>query len=503
MTKLNLEPNRGNDLGMLHANQRSMKRSLWALGICLSQLASPALAQNTVPPARPTEPTLAGPAASSNIPPEFSNDGRVPVDDPMLEPIEAPTHVISNWRDALDYVRTRATDYRIALTQVEAARGQARMVLANSLPVLTGNANIQKHLLKGEGRNLVNPDLAVERIPNPDTTWNLGGSLRIPVLSARNWYDYVTARHQVDQRAIQVEDAQRLIIGGLAQALVTVITTERLAEVTRVNLAAALSTLDLNQRRTNLGAGNAIDVLRARQEVETSRAQLIEADEAVRKAREALGAALGDTEAWGVTSDVKLDQLRKDARDTCKSNASVRDRADVRAAAAGAAIAERNKNAVTWSFLPTVDFVSTFTYNSFITNVNRLRSTWTIGGTLTWHLYDGGRRYGERTLNTALWEQSRQQGIQIERDATIQVRQSVRGVEVAKRSLDVAMTTQEIADKNAELARAKFINGNGSSFDLVDTQRVSRQSKLDVTVKEFELLRAEIVAFLALASCEI
>ncbi|HXS18436.1 MAG TPA: TolC family protein, partial [Polyangiaceae bacterium] len=276
-----------------------------------------------------------------------------------------------------------------------------------------------------------------------------------------------------------------------------------LAEVTRVNLSAALSTLDLNRRRTSLGAGNAIDVLRADQEVQTSRLQVIEADEALRKAREALGAALGETDAWGVSSDVKLDQLRKDARDTCNDAGTVQDRADVRAARAGAAIAERNRDAVTWSFLPTVDFVSTITYNSFITNVNRKHSTWTIGGALTWHLYDGGRRYGERTLNSALWEQSKQQSIQVERDATIQVRQSIRGVEVAKRSLEVAVTTQDIAENNAQLARAKFVNGTGSSFDLVDTQRVARQSKLDVTVKEFELLQAEIIAYLALASCDI
>ena len=122
---------------------------------------------------------------------------------------------------------------------------------------------------------------------------------------------------------------------------------------------------------------------------------------------------------------------------------------------------------------------------------------------MTWHLYDGGRRYGEKTLNSALYEQNQQQLLQTEREATNEVRRAVRGVTVAKQSLDVAAETSHIAEENARLARAKFLNGTGSSFDLVDTQRAARQTKLDATVKEYELLRAEIIAFLALASCEI
>ena len=376
------------------------------------------------------------------------------------------------------------------------------MILANSLPKLIGDASISYEILENNDFNPFLQRNTPQPYPNP--RWQAGLTLNVPLLSARNWYDYGTSKDQITQRQYQADDAQRLIIGGLAQAMVSVITAERLAEVTRVNLSAALSTLDLNQRRAELGAGNAIDVLRARQEVERSRAQVVEANESVRKAREALGLALGDSEPWGITADVKLDELRNDARDTCKTSSQVKDRADVRAAAAGAAIAERNDKAVSLSFLPTIDARSSLTYvPNELQSANRKHVSWSIGATLTWHLYDGGLRYGEKTLNSALYEQSRQQSLQTERDATNEVRQAIRSVDVAKQSLDVAMSSSQIAADNADLARAKFLNGTGSSFDLVDTQRAARQTKLDVTVKEYELLRAEIIAFLALASCEI
>lgn len=419
------------------------------------------------------------------------------VEDPMLGPVPPPEKILTDWRTALQYVRNRSTDYRRAHAQVEAARGQSRIALSSMLPFLTGSGNVNYRLINQNirfGSNVVR---------NPRTTWSVGANLTVPVIAGRNWYEYATSRRQIAQRELEFEDAERLIIGGLAEAIVTVVTTERLAEVTRVNLAAALSNLELNRRRARLGSGNAVDVLRAEQEVANSRTQVVEGDESLRRAREALGQALGYPEAWGVTPEIRMDQLRNDARDTCERRDSIAERADVRAAAAGAAIAERNVDSVWFAFLPMVDFTSNLTHSSATSFQNDPQTIWTIGGQLTWHLYDGGRRYGERTLNQALLEQSRAALEQAERDAQVEVLQAVRSVDVAKQSLDVARESQRIASENTRLARSKFINGTGTSFDMVDTQRTARQTTIDVTVKEFELLRAEIIAFLALASCEI
>ncbi len=426
---------------------------------------------------------------------ESGADAGIPIEDPLLEPIPPAPHTLKDWRQALDFVRNRSPDLISAHAQVEVARGQSRMVLAGSLPRLIGNASWTYQLIQAEGQ--------VGGITQPSSVWRVGATASVPVLAARNWYDYATSRDQIAQAELQAEDAERLIIGGLAESLVAVITAERLSEVTRVNFSAALSTLELNKRRARLGSGNAVDVLRAQQEVAQSRTQVIEANEALRRAREALGRALGYSDAWGVSPDVKLDQLRTDARNTCKRGKDVGNRADVRAAAAGAAIAERNISSPMFGLIPTVDLTSTVTVNSAVSFVSFQRTQWTIGAALTWHLYDGGLRYGERQRNQGLAEQSRQTKINTELSARLEVTQAVRGVDVARQTLDVAKESRQIADDNAALAKTKFINGTGTSFDMVDTQRTARQTKLDVTVKEFELLRAEIIAFLALASCNI
>lgn len=427
------------------------------------------------------------------------------INDPMLAPVPPPDRIIQDWRDALEMVKNQSSDYLLAQANIEAALGRSRMALAGALPQLTGTATYGYHLLTSEverGTNPLTGEPIVQTIPNPREALNLGGSLRIPILAARTWYDYATSRRSVEQAEITRDDAQRLIVAGLAESMVTVVTNERLAEVTRVNLAAALSTLGLNQRREQLGAGSAVDVLRSRQEVAQSRAQVVSSDEALRQSREALGQALGLSEAVGLTPEIKLDQLRADARATCKENTDPLDRADVRAAAAGAAIAERNVRSVLFDHIPTIDFVSNINHTTNA-SIAFVPTTWTIGAALTWRLYDGGLRYGEKRLNRALLTQAQENTRQAERLARIQAVQATRGVSVAQASLSIAEESQKIALDNAQLAKAKFINGSGTSFDMVDTQSTARQAQLDVTVKEFELLRAEIIAFLALASCDL
>ena len=146
----------------------------------------------------------------------------------------------------------------------------------------------------------------------PDSTWS------VPVFAPEAWYERGTANQAVDVSRMNTKELERQVLGSVANSIVSVVTAERLAEVSRVSLASALSTLDLNKRRAALVASSALDVLRAEQEVELARAQVVSADEAVLRARESLGYALGTSESFGITPDIRLDQLREDARSSCR-----------------------------------------------------------------------------------------------------------------------------------------------------------------------------------------
>jgi outer membrane protein TolC len=416
------------------------------------------------------------------------------VNDAMLAPVETPTQILSTWQQALALVRSRSTSIASAQSRVVEAQARSRQALSSSLPELSGNGSVRRSLLFGTAFD-------GSRQPSPATVWNAGVSLRQSILDLRSWHDVGTAKAAVQAANVSAEDSERLALGALADTIVSVITAERLAEVSRVSLRSNLSTLDLTKKRTMLGAASAVDVLRAEQEVASNRADVVGADESVRQAREALGMALGFPEAWGVTSDIKVDQLATDARSVCSPLQDPEQRSDVVAARLNVEVSERNARSSSYGHAPTLDVVSDLAYSSQPQSVRPVQ--WSIGAVLTVPIYDGGRLSSEREISRALAESARQQLTQTARQARLEATQAQRSVQVARANFEVSRQARDIAAESARLARIAFVHGTGTSFDLVESARRQRLSEIDVTIKEFEVVRAQITALLALSNCNI
>lgn len=458
-------------------------------------LALPSVAQPAPPPA-------AAPVAE-----EAPEEVKLPEpNDPMLAPMPPASNVLHSWQEAVRLAKNQASDLAISRAQIDLADGQRRQALSRALPTLTGTGGVTRHMLYGQTEDLVVGGFLVQpsrKIPDPGTTWNAGLGLRVPVFAPGAWYDYGTAKRGINSAKLSYSDNQRLLLALVADAIVGVVTAERVAEISRVSLSGSLSTLDLNKRRSALGAASSVDVLRAEQEVTLTRSQVIAADEGVRKARESLGLAIGSSDSYGVVPQVRVDTLARDARAVCKPVNSVETRADVRAARAQLEVAERNVKSPDYDFIPTIDFVSNLNYfSNEEATPNGKHVTWTIGGVLTWNIYDGGLRYGTKAANEATRRIAQETLTRAKRQARIEAQQARRAVDVAKANLAVSTKSRELAAEGARLSRIAFVAGRGNSFDLIDADRRLREADLDLAVKQFELVRAQIAALLALSTCE-
>jgi len=425
------------------------------------------------------------------------------VTDPMLEPVEQPAQLLGSWHQAMSLVQSRSTSVATARARILEANARSRQALAGALPVISGNGSVNRNLLFATGSTLLgsSANVTTTRLPYPPTVWNAGVSVRQPLIDLRTWFDARTADTAAEAAATNAEDVERLALGALADSIVSVITAERLSDVSRVSLRSNLSALDLTQRRTRLGAASAVDVLRAEQEVASNRSDVVQADEALRRSREALGMALGYPEAWGVAPHIKVDALGADARSVCSPVGTPEERSDVRAAKLNVEVSERTAESVSYGLAPTLDAVSDFSYT---TDPRTARPVaWSIGAVLTVPIYDGGRLGAEKDANVANANIARQQLTEATRRARLEAVQAQRAVDVAEANFVVSRQARDIAGESARLARIAFVHGTGTSFDLVDSARTQRLSEIDVTIKEFEVVRARIAAVLAISNCSL
>lgn len=447
------------------------------------------------PQPQPQPQPAASPAAQLPTAPDVS--------DPMLAPVPRPRTEVANWEEALKHVRARSTDLRIAAQEIARAEAQSRIALAGALTTITGTGAYTHNIVTNDTLQPVRAGDSLTfrpvSTPFPDfVTASLIASQ--PLLAPRAWHAIGTADRNEAVAHLTLEETKRVIALNVANAIVGVVTAERVAELNRLGLRNALTRLELTTRKTALGGGTGLDVIRGRQDVETARATLVAGDEALRQAREALGLALGVQEQVGVPPNVDLNGLEASARASCKPSPSIDDRPDIAALHGRVELAHRLVNDVKYQFSPSIDLRSGVNTTTIDTGAAP-NTTWNVQAVLTVPIWDGGIKYGNLRDTKAQELIAAQKLEAARRQATIQVGQARRGVGVAEERRRVAEQSRNLAAENDRLTRAAYLEGRGTSLELVSAAQALREAEIQLAVRDFELVKARVLAVLALATC--
>ncbi len=453
--------------------------------------------------AQPRKPAPTAPAAPEN---PATLPAAVEVNDPMLAPVARPKTEIATWEDALNHVRARSTDLRVAAEQVARAEAQSRIALAGALPTITGNAVYTHNLITNDVPQVISRDPVtniptIRNIQTPFPDFLTGGAqLTQPLLATRAWYNIGTQDHAIEASKLSYQDAKRVIAVAVANAIVAVVTAERLAELNRLGLRNALTRLELANRRSALGSGTGLDVVRAKQDVETARATLVAGDESLRQAREALGLAIGLPEQVGVPVSVNLNGLETSAESACKPAKSVEERSDIAALVERKEVARRAVTDAKLQFMPTIDARSSVATTTADVGVSP-NTTWNIQGVLTVPLWDGGIRYGNMRDARAQEAIAGQNLETARRKAEIEIIQAKRGVSVAEDRRKVAEQARTLSAENDRLTRTAYLEGRGTSLELVAAAQQLREAEIQLALRDFDLVKARVAAILALSNC--
>jgi hypothetical protein len=426
-------------------------------------------------------------------------------DDGMLQPIPPAARSVASWDDALGYIRARSVDLKIAQLEVARAEAQSRQALAGVLPTLTGSATGTHNFITNTTSQIsglgAGGTPTFSQVQSPNLNYATGNLIvGLPLIVPRAWNALTTASMNENVAKLSVEDAKRNIALNVANAIVGAVTAERISELNRVGLKSALQRLDLTKRKNALGAATGLDVIRARQDVESARATLITGDESVRQGREALGLALGVAEAVGVARGVDLDGIATLALASCKPAAKLDERPDLAAAQLRVAVAHQGVRDVQAQFSPVVSAQSAISTTTIDTGASP-STTWNIQAVLSWSLWDGGNRYGLLRDTRALEDEAQQRFESLRRGAQVQIEQSRRGVEVAEQSRKVAADARALAADTDRLTQAGYVAGAGTSLELVSAAAALRQAEIGLALQEFTVVRAKLLAVLTLATC--
>jgi outer membrane protein TolC len=450
--------------------------------------------------------TLAAAFACSS--PVLAQDAppRIPVDDPMLAaPLPAP-RAVASWQEALGIVRERSTDLKTAQANIDRAEAQQRTALAGLLPTVTGTTTGTYNFIRRTTAQVgaVGPD--GRPIFTPFTTpveLFATGSLLVtqPLVQPRAIYGLGTARTQEEAARLTSSDLRRTLSASVADAIVTVIVSEKAALINREGLRQALERVELSRRRNVGGAVAGLDVIRARQDAASARATLVSGDESLRRARESLGLALGLAEPVGVAPSLDAQALEASTRSICKPVKTVDERSDVASARAQEELSRRAVTDIHLSFAPTLTAQSALSTTTIDTGAAP-NTTWNVQAVLQWLIWDGGARYGTLRDVKAQAVQATQRLELARRTASIQVLQAVRAVEVAEQAYAVAVESRDIAAESDRLTRIGYEQGANTSIELVLSASALRQAELNRLLREYDLVRARIAAHVTLSVCD-
>lgn len=162
--------------------------------------------------------------------------------------------------------------------------------------------------------------------------------------------------------------------------------------------------------------------------------------------------------------------------------------------------ARRAASDVKYQFAPTVNLQSAVSTTSIDTGAAP-NTTWNVQAVLSVPFWEGGARYGSLRDAEALERQAEEKLEAQRRRATVEVEQARRGVTVAEQSARVAAAARDLAIENDRLTRLSYAEGRGTSLELIAAAQALRQAEIQLALREFDVVKARVLAALALASC--
>ena len=329
------------------------------------------------------------------------------------------------------------------------------------------------------------------QVTQPRTQSTLNATVAMPILAAASWAEKNRAADEVRIAALSGAETRRQVALTAAQAYLAVIAAQRQREIALRNLQTARALEGYAEARLEAGKGSRLNHVRSTQERASAEALMEAADNAVGRAREALGVVLFMDGPVAADGDPELGAALPPS-----SDAWLMQRPDVRLASAQQEAAHRLASA-SWTLqIPTVSASFTPQYVTPIGLFEPAR-TWRAQFQVQLPIFDTSLG-ATRRLRAADKESAA-----IRLDALkLQARSELRVAERAVTQNEQMVTSTRLAAESAaealRITETAYRAGATSNIEVVQAQQGARNAELGLAVAEDRLLLARLDLLMAL-----
>jgi outer membrane protein TolC len=389
--------------------------------------------------------------------------------------------------DALQAVEERNLTLAAAASEIDKADAQLSSAWAHLAPALAGQLGYthNDHDDTFNPTTSLAPLLSRMGIPVPDDGDLIvrrqdelrgGVTVSLPIVAPQAWMGVSAARHGVEVARLSVEGIRDRLLLATAQAYWVAVVNRELVDIRENHVHSSSEHRDLAKARLDAGDGLRIDVIRAETELESARQDLLAARLALDNARDALGTLTG---LGGLPMPAEPPALEPPEVSAGALEALTAQRADVRAAQAGVALADRLVDVAWMQFLPALGVGAQVGY--LLSEPPDLgssdRSRWAALITLTVPLYSQSR-YADLEARRAALRQAQARADDARRNAGLEARKARRDYLSAVASSQIAEHQATLAREGLALVESAYANGASTSLDVSDAQRALRNAEL-------------------------
>jgi outer membrane protein TolC len=372
----------------------------------------------------------------------------------------------------------------IARAQVARARAARRRVYADLLPTLSLSGTYRRR-----AREVVREVSGASVVVQRQDAFSGGASADLTILDPTVFPRIVAASHAVDAAEHDAEDVRRTLWLDVAEAFFTVIASAGVLDAARERVTVADIEARAAAARLQAGLVNRNEVTRADLELGTARLELLRAENALLRARLALGFLIGTRPSRTLVEPegpiVEVLPARQLVRD------AISIRSDLRARRARVSEASALEVEPWLRIAPRLDA----TADASITNESGLRgddTDWTLAITATWIVYDGGVRYADAAARSADLDALRLEADALERRIALEVRTALADLATATASVALAEERVRAADLNIDEVRQRFERGLVDALAMADATEQRYVAAADLAGQRLSLRLAEL-----------